>query len=219
MAEPSVGLREAKKRETREHIARVGVALFVERGFDAVSVADIAQQARVSKVTVFNYFPAKEDIFLFSAARGVPDFAAVVEGARSDVEVVQAVWDYARRAFAARAEWSGLHENNETYARVIDESSVLTRAMHDTWARLRSDFVCTIAGRVAQGADMEPDIAMRRVLAAQIIAAVEELTTLNRKLTQTKNGTREILEESLQLVDRAFHRILRSVAPNSTPPL
>lgn len=56
-------LRERKKAETRQRIADVGTLMFVERGFDNVTVAEVAEAAGVSKVTVFNYFPRKEDIF------------------------------------------------------------------------------------------------------------------------------------------------------------
>jgi AcrR family transcriptional regulator len=61
-AEPAVGLRERKKQQTRQHIAETARALFVERGFEAVTVAEIARAADVSQQTVFNYFPTKEDL-------------------------------------------------------------------------------------------------------------------------------------------------------------
>lgn len=57
-------LRESKKRETRQRLSDVATQLFFERGFDAVTVEEIAAAARVSKVTVFNYFERKEDLFL-----------------------------------------------------------------------------------------------------------------------------------------------------------
>jgi AcrR family transcriptional regulator len=56
------GLRERKKRATRETILVQAMALFGEHGYDAVTVADIARAAGVSEKTVFNYFPAKEDL-------------------------------------------------------------------------------------------------------------------------------------------------------------
>jgi AcrR family transcriptional regulator len=56
-------LRESKKRETRQRISEVATGLFFERGFDAVTVEEIAAAARVSKVTVFNYFTRKEELF------------------------------------------------------------------------------------------------------------------------------------------------------------
>jgi AcrR family transcriptional regulator len=58
-----VGLREEKKAATRALLSDIATGLFVERGFDAVTVAEIAAAARVSVNTVFNYFPAKEDLF------------------------------------------------------------------------------------------------------------------------------------------------------------
>jgi AcrR family transcriptional regulator len=60
-AEP--GLRERKKQQTRELIADAARRLFADRGFDAVTVAQVARAANVSEVTVFNYFPTKEDLF------------------------------------------------------------------------------------------------------------------------------------------------------------
>jgi AcrR family transcriptional regulator len=56
------GLRERKKQQTREAIAEAARALFVERGFEAVPVAEVARAADVSEKTVFNYFPTKEDL-------------------------------------------------------------------------------------------------------------------------------------------------------------
>ncbi|WP_063730826.1 TetR/AcrR family transcriptional regulator [Streptomyces sp. RTd22] len=58
------GLRERKKRETRQRINRVAIELFVERGFDRVTIAEVAAAAEVSVNTLYNYFEAKEDLVL-----------------------------------------------------------------------------------------------------------------------------------------------------------
>jgi AcrR family transcriptional regulator len=59
----TAGLRERKKQQTRSQIAETARRLFAERGFEAVTVAEVARQADVSEATVFNYFPTKEELF------------------------------------------------------------------------------------------------------------------------------------------------------------
>src|SRR5438067_1861149 len=60
-----MGLRELKKEQTRQLIADTAWRLFSDRGFDRVTVADVAREALVAPATVFNYFPTKEDLFFF----------------------------------------------------------------------------------------------------------------------------------------------------------
>jgi AcrR family transcriptional regulator len=56
------GLRERKKRRTRQHIADTAARLFGDRGYEQVAVLDVAEAAEVSEQTVYNYFPTKKDL-------------------------------------------------------------------------------------------------------------------------------------------------------------
>ena len=63
MVEPVVaGRRELRKQETRERIAETALRMFARRGYDSVTVAQIAQVAGVTEKTVFNHFRTKEDL-------------------------------------------------------------------------------------------------------------------------------------------------------------
>ncbi|MFI6297739.1 TetR/AcrR family transcriptional regulator [Nonomuraea sp. NPDC050790] len=60
----TTGLRAMKKQQTRENISQHATRLFLERGYDKVTIADVAAAAQVAKMTVTNYFPRKEDLAL-----------------------------------------------------------------------------------------------------------------------------------------------------------
>src|SRR5919202_2795175 len=72
------GLRERKKRAAREGIAATARRLFAERGFDAVTVAEVAAAAAVSEKTVFNYFPTKEDLAFAGREEGIAQFVTAI---------------------------------------------------------------------------------------------------------------------------------------------
>jgi AcrR family transcriptional regulator len=59
-----LGLRERKKQQTREKIARVALELFAERGYDETTLADIAEAAEIAPRTIFAYYECKDDILL-----------------------------------------------------------------------------------------------------------------------------------------------------------
>ncbi|AUH43368.1 TetR/AcrR family transcriptional regulator [Streptomyces sp. CMB-StM0423] len=75
---PVPGLRERKKQRTRQLLSETAVRLFLERGYDAVSVAEVAAAAEVSKPTLFRYFPSKEDLVLHRFADHQDEAARVV---------------------------------------------------------------------------------------------------------------------------------------------
>ncbi len=141
-------LRENKKRQTRQRISDLATAMFVERGFETVTVAEIAAAANVSEKTVYNYFPTKESLVydqideqierLVAAVRERPRgtnptaafvaamkadgvrFAAMI--ADEDVPRIEEFGEMVRSTPALRAAW-GEHRH-----RIV---SVLTTALAD----------------------------------------------------------------------------------------
>ncbi|MBX6766268.1 MAG: TetR family transcriptional regulator [Actinomadura rubrobrunea] len=93
------GLRQRKKEQTRQRIAAVALRLFTERGYDAVTVNQIAEAAEVAKATLFAYFPTKESLVLDGV--GGDDLARIVASRSAGQTCLDALRAHFR-AFAAR---------------------------------------------------------------------------------------------------------------------
>ncbi|BBC34369.1 Transcriptional regulator, TetR family [Streptomyces graminofaciens] len=105
------GLRERKKRRTYETVSEIAIRLFLEKGFDAVSVAEIAAAAEISKPTLFRYFPAKEDLVLHGIADHETEAARVVAGRAAGESVVGALRDHFLDGLARRDPITGLNDD------------------------------------------------------------------------------------------------------------
>ncbi|MEV7391777.1 MULTISPECIES: TetR/AcrR family transcriptional regulator [unclassified Streptomyces] len=119
------GLRERKKRQTRQYISDVATGLFVERGFDAVTVAEIADAADVSVNTVYNYFPAKEDLFFDRSAGLVDRMARWVRGRNAGESAAAAVLRELREEVEAVSPRVGLIPGYAAFMRVIENAPAL----------------------------------------------------------------------------------------------
>ncbi|MGW2421170.1 TetR/AcrR family transcriptional regulator [Streptomyces sp. NPDC001709] len=108
MAE-AMGLRERKKRDTKWRIYRTAMDLFAERGFDKVSVQEIADASEVSKMTVFNYFGSKEDLVFAPMEEHFGDAARAVRDRRPGESAVHAVRRQFLEMVEARDPSVGLH--------------------------------------------------------------------------------------------------------------
>lgn len=107
------GLRERKKRKTRAAILDAAYKLFSESGFDAVSVAELAAAAEISKPTLFAYFPTKEDLALSRFLVDETDLANVVRDRPSGTAALDAVkGDFVNR-LAERDPLTGLDDSPE----------------------------------------------------------------------------------------------------------
>jgi AcrR family transcriptional regulator len=120
----TTGLRERKKRETRQQISDVATAMFAQRGFDAVTISQVAEAAGVAKMTVTNYFPRKEDLVFDRAGTVVASLAAAVAARAPGESLLTAIrQDYARAAERADVTM-GL--SSPQFAAMIEASPVLT---------------------------------------------------------------------------------------------
>ncbi|WP_435613525.1 TetR/AcrR family transcriptional regulator [Streptomyces sp. bgisy159] len=120
-----MGLREIKKQQTRTAIADAALPLFLERGFDQVTVAEVARHAGVSTNTVFNYFPTKEDLFLDRQAEVEGHLAALVRDRAPSTCPVETIRDDLLTALRHDDPTLGLHPDAPRFWQVIDGSVTL----------------------------------------------------------------------------------------------
>lgn len=111
LVEQRTGLRERKKNATWELLRNTALDLFEERGFENVSVAEIAAAAEVSKATVFNYFPSKEDLVIGGMKRHTGDAARIVRERRRGQTPHEALRDHYLHLLERRAPQTGLNDN------------------------------------------------------------------------------------------------------------
>src|ERR1700678_1453923 len=120
----TTGLRERRKQEARQAISGTAMAMFEARGFDEVTISQVADAAGVSKMTVTNYFPRKEDLVFDRAEVIIASLADAVAARASGESLLTAIRrDYAERISVGDVTLGG---PTETFARMLRGSHVLT---------------------------------------------------------------------------------------------
>lgn len=90
---PKEGLRERKRRETRQRIAEVGLRLFLAKGYDGTTLDEIAAAAGISRRGFFSYFKSKDDVMVFWMESGSASLIADLLKTSPDVPPLDAVRD------------------------------------------------------------------------------------------------------------------------------
>jgi AcrR family transcriptional regulator len=208
MAE-ELGLRERKKRKTRELIAETARQLFAERGFEQVTVTEIAREAEVSPATVFNYFPTKEDLF-YSRLEAFEDelLTAIRERAAG-----QSVLD----AFAGFLLGQGgvltmdapeAGEQLRSITRIITESPALLARERQVFDR----YAQTLAALLAEETGAEPDDSVPRVVANALLGLHRALIDQVRREALAGTPVAEIRDGVRAGAERAIAQLTQGLA-------
>jgi AcrR family transcriptional regulator len=99
--------------------------MFLDRGFDTVTVADVAREAGVSSVTVFKHFPRKEDLLFDREEDAVEILRSAVRDRAADVDVLSALRDAAFRLADDRHALSGIKDGSIPFFRTVAASQAL----------------------------------------------------------------------------------------------
>ena len=204
------GLRERKKRQTRQTIAETAWGLFVERGFDGVSVAEIALAADVSEATVFNYFATKEDLAYARMHDYQTDVLSAIRDRESGVSVVDAFGRYVLepRGFLTPGEHVTT-DSAQTITRVFVDSPALIareRAMFDRYAQGLAEFVADERGTAVS--DIET-----QVIARALVDLHRALLDHVRDQVLAGVGTKRIAKEIRDRGERALSLLKLGIDP------
>ena len=193
-------LRERKKRLTREAIFAAARALFSERGFTDVTVAEIADAANISVKTLFTYIGSKEEL-LFSGRPTVLD--AVVEAVRNR-RLAQTPLVAAGQALLAAVDDSDQDKNIDAFLRMAASGPAARSRLRALWDETED----ALTEALATGKDGPRELAARRLTAAQIMVLVRTVTStevgdLIAKAADTEQGRKEALRDWIR--DAAGH--------------
>ncbi len=201
-----LGLRARKKQQTRQLIFEAAQRLFGERGFEAVSVAEIARAADVSEVTVFNYFPTKEDLFYGGMTAFEESLLEAVRGRRRGEPASRAF----RRALLDSAENLASKQRAEAIAkasRVITASPSLLARERDISERYTRLLAVLLANETGASQD---DIESMGVASALMGAHRAGVAYVRKEVLAGRRG-KALAEGFKAQVTHAFARLDRGL--------
>ncbi len=164
MTDTVTGLRELKKRRTRELIADTAMRLFLERGFDAVTVVEIARAAEVAEKTVYNYFPTKEDLVYERLESFESALLAAIRGRKTGESFLAAFGRFilGSRGLLAAEDAS---EKLRAVSRMIAGSPALLAREEHVFARYTASLAALIAEETgARDDDVRPWVAANALM-------------------------------------------------------
>jgi AcrR family transcriptional regulator len=193
------GLRERKKQETRQAISDIATVMFVQRGFDAVTISQVAEAAGVSKMTVTNYFPRKEDLVFDRGEAIIASLASAVASRAPGESLLAAIRRDYDQAVARADVTLGL--SSPAFATMIENSPVLSgrglELLHQREQAL-GDAIAAETGR---------DDPQQRVVAAYLASVHRVLYAEGSRRSLAGEPRAEILAALAAEAKRAFDRL------------
>ncbi|MFF0507418.1 TetR family transcriptional regulator [Streptomyces fimicarius] len=199
-----LGLRERKKQLTYQAVSDAAIAMFLERGFDKVSVAEVAAAADISKPTLFRYFPAKEDLVLHRFADHEDEAARVVAGRPSGDSPLDALRRHFLDGLDRRDPVTGLCDVPEVLAflRLLYGTPSLVARMYAYQGRSEAALARALGGGVSE-----------RLAAGQIVAVLRILALDNWRRIDAGESADRVYAGAVQAAEDAFVQLRTGLEP------
>jgi AcrR family transcriptional regulator len=191
-----LGLRERKKQRTRQLISETARRLFSARGFEQVSVAEIAREAEVSEMTVFNYFPSKEDLVYSGLETFEDQLLGAIRERTPGRTVIAAFADFVLepRGFLATDDDAAARELI-AMTRMIAASPALLAREHQIFAR----YTATLARQIAEETGSRAGDPRPYVVANALIGVHRDLIAYVRERLESGARDRRRLARQVRL--------------------
>ncbi|WP_020551064.1 TetR family transcriptional regulator [Embleya scabrispora] len=214
-----MGLRERKRLRMAATISDVAIGLFLARGFDAVSVAEIADAAEVSKPTLFRYFPTKEDLVLHRFADHQDEAGRVVAGRPAGVSALAALRLHFLAGLDRHDPVTGLSDHPQVLAfhgLLYGTPSLVARlyAYTERSEQALADALGAAASDV--DADVDADGMQARLAAGQIIAVQRILARENWRRIAAGERAAALHPVARATAERAFDRLAEGLTRYAT---
>lgn len=187
-----MGRRERKKAATRQALADAALDLFLEHGFDEVSIRDVAEAADVSTTTLFKHFPSKEALLFDMDADREAALVGAVRDRAPGTPLLQALREHALGARAFKAE----HEEQiATFHRLINSTPALIEYHRRMWMRHERALAEAVAADLGAPAD-DP-----------ACAALAHFALEARALGETSTDPAATVNTAFDLLERGWNAV------------
>lgn len=175
------GLRHSKKAATRQAISDVATRLFIERGFENVSIDEIAREAGVARKTVFNYFPRKEDL-VFDREEESRDLVRQALAARGEQSPIHAFQTLMRTLLENQHPIFRINRRPLQFWRTVADSPALVTHARKLQGTLADDLAAMLADAVGKPpSDPHARLAAAMLMDTLVIAYGEALRAFREK--------------------------------------
>ncbi|HUJ34117.1 MAG TPA: TetR family transcriptional regulator [Solirubrobacteraceae bacterium] len=186
-----LGLRERKKQQTRDTIARAALRLFAERGYDETTLAEIAEAADVAPRTIFAYFESKEDILFSDESGYLNELKRMLDERPAGTTTVDALREFVGCMKSP-------NEDDKLRKQVIMANPALQMKMRARHVQLEP----MLAGSIARDLGTDRDDIRSMLIAASMKAAFESVSD---RFFEAESGGEPIThEQSMAILDEVL---------------
>jgi AcrR family transcriptional regulator len=192
--------------QTRARIREVANRLFIERGYDSVTVAEVARAAGVSSVTVFNHFPRKEDLFLDRTPDAVDLLRSAIRDRPAGVDVLTSLRETSFALFDSRHPLSGVDERSASFFHTVASSPALVARARE----IASELQRTLAEELERDPAFDGDATL---LAALFLAGYSSVVVETARRVMAGSAPSAMLKEHRLALERLFSALRSGVVP------